>query len=115
MTAPLTATEIIKIIKNFKNDSASDSLGISNLLLKEVSKYTLDILAKTSNDILFEDAPLPKEGFMHQKVVLIRKAHRDPLNPTSYRGINLSENSYKLYSTIRRKKSNRTYQRNRAA
>ena len=100
MTAPITVTEINKIIKNFKKDSAPGPLGISNLLLKEMGKYTLEILTKMGNDILFEDAPLPDKWFMHRKVILIRKANRDPLNPTSYRGISLLENIYKLYSTV---------------
>ena len=99
MTAPITATELNKIIKNLKNESAPGPLGITNQLLKEVSKYTLEILTKVGNDILFGDAPLPDKWFMHRQVVLIRKSNRDPLNPTSYRGISLLENIYKLYST----------------
>ena len=37
MTAPITVTEINKIIKNLKKESAPGPLGISNQLLKEVS------------------------------------------------------------------------------
>ena len=64
-TAPITVTEINKIIKKFKKESALGTLGISNLLLREVSKYTLEISTKMGNDILFEDAPLPEKWFMH--------------------------------------------------
>ena len=51
------------------------------------------------NDILFEDTPLPEKWCMHLKVILIKKAYRGPLNATSYRGISILENTYKLYST----------------
>ena len=96
MTALISVTEINKIIKNLKNESAPGPPGISNQLLKEVSKYTLEILTKVENDILFGDAPLPEKWFMHRQVILIRKSNRDPLNPASYRGISLLENIYKL-------------------
>ena len=74
--------EINDIIKNFKQDSGPGPLSISNLLLKEISKYTLEILARVGNDILFNDVPLPDKRFMHRKVILVKKAQRDPLNPT---------------------------------
>ena len=77
------------IKKEFKQDSALGPLGISNLLLKEISKYTLDILARVGNYILFNEVPLLDKWFMLRKVLLIEKAHRDPLNSASYRGISL--------------------------
>ena len=57
MAMPITTAKI-NIIKEFKQDSAQGPLGISNLLLKEISKYTLEILARVGNDILFNDVPL---------------------------------------------------------
>ena len=66
MTMPITPTEINNIIKDFKQGSAPGPLGISNLLLKKIFKYTLEILAKVGNDILFNDIPLADKWFMHQ-------------------------------------------------
>lgn len=52
MTAPITATELNKVIKNFKKESCQGPLGISNSLLKEMSKFTTEILVKLGNDCL---------------------------------------------------------------
>ena len=68
-------------------------LDVSNLLLKEISNYILEILARVGNDILFNYVPLPDKWFMHRKVVLIKKTQKGP--PPS---ISLLENTYKLYS-----------------
>ena len=51
MTAPITVTEIHTIIKNLKKESVPAPLGILNQLLKEVSKYTLEILTKVGNKL----------------------------------------------------------------
>ena len=82
------------IIKEFKQDSAPGLIGINNLPVKEISKYT-----KAGNDIPFDDIPIPNKWFMHRKVVLIKNANRYPINPSSYRGISLLKKTYKLYST----------------
>ena len=55
------------IIKEFKQNSAPGLQGIINLLLKGVSKYTLKLLTKVGNDILFDDIPLLDKWCMHKQ------------------------------------------------
>ena len=64
MTMPITTAEINNIIKDYKQDSAPGPLGILNLLLKKIFKYTLEILAKVGNDILFNDIPHASKSYI---------------------------------------------------
>ena len=82
-----------------KKCRANQLLGITNNLLKEIIKFSSSLFAKMGNDFLFGEA-IPEKFFFHRKIVLIKKPRKDPQHPSSYRGISLLENSFKIYSAI---------------
>ena len=51
------------------------------------------------NEFLFGDK-LPEKYFYHRKIELIKKPRKDPQLPSSYRGISLLENTFKIHSAI---------------
>ena len=77
-----------------------------NNLLKELIRFSSSLFAKMGNDFLFGDK-IPEKYFFHRKIVLIKKPRKDPQHPSSYRGISLLENTFKIFSAILAKRLSR--------
>ena len=99
LVAPITYIEVENIVKTMKTTSTPGPLGITNNLLKEIIKFSSSLFASMGNEVLFGDKQ-PDKYFFHRKIVLIRKPRKDPQHPSSYRGISLLENSFKIFSAI---------------
>ena len=98
LTGPILPSEIRRIMKELKVNSAPGPLGLSNNLMKEITPYIMDILVDLGNRILFaEEIPDLEPFLFHRIVIFILKPGKICTDPDSYRGLSMLEGYFKLY------------------
>ena len=109
LTGPILPSEIRRIMKELKVNSAPGPLGLSNNLMKEITPYIMNILVDLGNRILFADEMPDVEPFLfHRTVIFILKPGKVCTDPDSYRGLSMLEGYFKLYSKILADRMQRT-------
>ena len=90
--------EVWCAMNRMKIGKASGLSGVALEMFKAGGDKCLKSLANIFNGILFKNKLL--EEWMLSSLVPIFKGKGYPLNPNSYRGINLLEHAFKLYEKI---------------
>ena len=90
--------EVRCAMNRMKIGKASGPSGVALEMFRAGGDNCLKSLINIFNDILFNNKL--SEEWMLSSLVPIFKGKGDPLNPNSYRGINLLENAFTLYEKI---------------
>ena len=89
-TGPILPSEIRRIIKDLKVNSAHGQLALSNNLMKEITQYIMDILVDIGNRKLFLEEMHDLEPFLfHRIVIFILKPSKICTDLDSYRGLSM--------------------------
>ncbi|XP_068089301.1 uncharacterized protein [Hyperolius riggenbachi] len=98
LNAPITALEVISLIKSLKHNKAPGPDGYSNEYYQTYATILAPRLAKVFNTFR-SSGQIPQE-YLLATVVVLPKAGKDLSNPASFRPISLLNTDTKLYAKI---------------